>query len=241
MAFVPRQARWSALVLAVLSTVLSGCGAGAASPTDTLAQRGYKASADGVCRAVSKGDVEALRLMAQAGVTQRTLVVDGDRFCLEGPLAGRAGKVDIAALLEQVQPAPTELNRAYASTTGMTARDVPQAEALARAAGQRAIDLYAGGAAVEATPLMWAVWSGNADAVQSLLARGVDPNLPSVVPVLIGGSSMQLGQQTMVTKETVRISVTPLFEAHRLRNDKIVALLSRMGAKPVVSAEKPKV
>jgi len=30
-----------------------------------------------------RGDVEALRLLAQAGQTPRSLVVDGDRFCLE--------------------------------------------------------------------------------------------------------------------------------------------------------------
>jgi hypothetical protein len=159
----------TAPAVACASLLLAACGAGDADPTQALAKLGYKPGPEGICQAAGKGDVAALRLMARAGQSARSLVIDGDRFCLEGALAGRAGKVDVAAVLGEMKPAAADLSRAYASALGMTARDVPQADVLARTAGHRGSDFYAGGKVVEATPLMLAVWSGDAAAVQSLL------------------------------------------------------------------------
>jgi Ankyrin repeat len=225
-----------ALSIACACLLLAACGAGDADPTKALAQLGYKPGPEGVCQAAGKGDVAALRLMAQAGQTARSLVIDGDRFCLEGALAGRAGKVDVAAVLAEIKPAAADLNRAYASALGMTARDVPQADVLARTAGHRGNDFYAGGKVVEATPLMLAVWSGDAAAVQSLLDHGADPNLPSRVPMQVQSGQSAAGAQAVTGNALVYISATPLFEAHRLQKPPIVKLLSARGAKALITS-----
>jgi len=227
----------TAAATAIALVLLAACGAGDTSNhTAALAQRGYAIDAKGVCRALGQGDLDALRLLEQSGAKLTTLVIDGDRFCLEAPLAGKAPKVDLAALFALVKPSRAELNRVYASATGMTARDVPQAEALARAAGQRAVNLYAGGKVVEATPLMWAIWSNDSAATEQLLRQGADPNLAARVPVHVGAAA---GVQT-AREEAVNINTTPLFEAHRLQRTAIVRLLERHGAKASIAAEKPK-
>ncbi len=225
-------------LLTALTMLLAACGAGDADPTQALAKLGYKPGPDGVCQAAAKGDVAALRLMAQAGQTARSLVIDGDRFCLEGALAGRAGKVDVAAVLAEIKPAAAELNRAYASALGMTARDVPQADVLARTAGHRGNDFYVGGKVVEATPLMLAVWSGDAAAVQSLLDHGADPNVPSRIPLQVQIGQNAAGAQDVTSNALVYISATPLFEAHRLQKPQIAKLLTARGAKAQIASQK---
>jgi hypothetical protein len=224
MGMTRRTTAHAAAVAAAMLIGLPGCGSDA--PVETLSQRGYKLEPQAACKAAGRGDVEALRLLAQAGQTKRSLVADGERFCLEGALAGRSGKVDVAAVLDEIKPVRAEFNRVYASSLGMTARDVPQAEALGRAAGHRAVDLYAGGAVVEATPLMWAVWSNDLDAVQALLAHGADPNLASTVPMRVTGAAQDL----------VRVSTSPLFEAHRLQRPQIAQALARHGARPHIAS-----
>jgi hypothetical protein len=224
MGMTRRTTAHAAAVAAAMLIGLPGCGSDA--PVETLSQRGYKLEPQAACKAAGRGDVEALRLLAQAGQTKRSLVADGERFCLEGALAGRSGKVDVAAVLDELKPGKTEFNRVYASSLGMTARDVPQAEALGRAAGHRAVDLYAGGAVVEATPLMWAVWSNDLDAVQALLAHGADPNLAATVPMRVDGAAQGL----------VRVSTSPLFEAHRLQRPQIAQALARHGARPHIAS-----
>jgi Ankyrin repeat len=213
-----------------LTLPLAACGSGEA-PTQALAQRGYQADAHSTCKAAAKGDMDALKLLSQVGPAAQSLVLDGERFCLEAALTGRhPTKLDVAAVLGHVQPTKAEFNRVYASSVGMTARDVPQADVLARAAGQRATDLYADGAVVEATPLMWAVWSGDLASVQVMLSQGADPNLAAIVPVRVAAGSAGL----------VRIRTTPLFEAHRLNQVQIAKLLTQHGAKPQVGTDKPK-
>lgn len=224
MGMTRRTTAHAAAVAAAMLIGLPGCGSDA--PVETLSQRGYKLEPQAACKAAGRGDVEALRLLAQAGQTKRSLVADGERFCLEGALAGRSGKVDVAAVLDELKPVRAEFNRVYASSLGMTARDVPQAEALGRAAGHRAVDLYAGGAVVEATPLMWAVWSNDLDAVQALLAHGADPNLAATVPMRVDGAAQGL----------VRVSTSPLFEAHRLQRPQIAQALARHGARPHIAS-----
>jgi hypothetical protein len=224
MGMTRRTTAHAAAVAAAMLIGLPGCGSDA--PVETLSQRGYKLEPQAACKAAGRGDVEALRLLAQAGQTKRSLVADGERFCLEGALAGRSGKVDVAAVLDEIKPVRAEFNRVYASSLGMTARDVPQAEALGRAAGHRAVDLYAGGAVVEATPLMWAVWSNDLDAVQALLAHGADPNLAATVPMRVDGAAQGL----------VRVSTSPLFEAHRLQRPQIAQALARHGARPYIAS-----
>jgi hypothetical protein len=224
MGMTRRTTAHAAAVAAAMLIGLPGCGSDA--PVETLSQRGYKLEPQAACKAAGRGDVEALRLLAQAGQTKRSLVADGERFCLEGALAGRSGKVDVAAVLDEIKPVRAEFNRVYASSLGMTARDVPQAEALGRAAGHRAVDLYAGGAVVEATPLMWAVWSNDLEAVQALLAHGADPNLAATVPMRVDGAAQGL----------VRVSTSPLFEAHRLQRPQIAQALARHGARPHVAS-----
>jgi Ankyrin repeat len=226
-------------LLAASTLMLAACGAGNADPTQALAKLGYKPGAEGACQAAGKGDVAALKLMAQAGQAARSLVIDGDRLCVERALAGRAGKVDVAAVIGEIKPVAAELNRAYASATGMTARDVPQAEMLTRAAGHRGDDFYAGGKVIEATPLMWAVWSGDAAAVQSLLDHGADPNVPSRVPVQVHSGQSAAGARAVTGGSLVHISATPLFEAHRLQKTQIAKLLSQRGAKALIATQKP--
>lgn len=220
-----RTTAWAAALAATM--LATGCSPDA--PAALLSERGYKLEPQAACKAAGRGDVEALRLLAQAGQTQRSLVADGDRFCLEAVLVGRAGEVDVAAVLQEVKPAKAEVNRVYASSTGMTARDVPQAEVLGRAAGHRAVDLYAGGAVVEATPLMWAVWADDLGAVQALLAQGADPNIASTVPMRVGGIAPGL----------VHVSTSPLFEAHRLQRPQIAQALARHGARSHIASEAP--
>lgn len=233
-----RQALSAGCALLALLT-LPGCGANAGSASAALATRGYAVDAQSACKAAGLGDVATLRLLAQAGVDTQSLVREGDRFCLEAALIGRGIKVDVAAVLSEVKPARAELNRAYPSATGMTARDVPGAEQLARAAGHRPTSLYAGGQVVEATPLMWAVWAGNRPAVEALLAHGADPNLASHVAVHVSGRDMLVdGQAIKSPAELVRISANPLFEAHRLQHAQIAQLLTRQGAKSSVSSAK---
>jgi hypothetical protein len=230
----------SSTTLATAATLfLAACGAGDVNPVQALAKLGYKPGGEGACQAAGKGDIAAVKLMLQAGQTARSLVVDGDRFCLEGVLAGRAGKVDVAAVIAEVRPSAADLNRAYASAIGMTARDVPQADALTRAAGHRGENFYAGGKVVEATPLMLAVWSGNAAAVQSLLEHGADPNLPSRVPVQIQSGQSAAGAQAVTGNAVVHISTTPLFEAHRLQKPQIAKLLTQRGAKALITSQQP--
>lgn len=92
---------------------------------------------------------------------------------------------------------------------------------------------------VEATPLIWAVWAGDRPAVEALLAHGDDPNLPSHVSVHVSGKEVLVGEQTVKTNaELVRISASPLFEAHRLQHDQIAQLLARQGARPSVRSVK---
>ena len=234
------KTRQTVLALA-WAAVLAACGAGGADPAQALAQLGYKADSDSACKAAGKGDLAALKLMRQAGQAQPSLVADGDRFCLESALAGRSGKVDIAALIVEFKPAAADLSRAYASGTGMTARDVPQAETLARTAGHQGEDFYAGGKVIVATPLMLAVWSGNTAAVQSLLDHGADPNVPSRIPMQVRSSASSAAAQAAVQNGLVHISATPLFEAHRLQMPQIAKLLSQRGAKASISSQKPQV
>jgi hypothetical protein len=224
------------VLMAAWAGLLAACGG--AEPAQALAQLGYKPGPESACRAASKGDVAALKLMAQAGQAVRSLVVDGDRFCLESALAGRAGKVDVAAVIGEVKPAAAELNHAYASAIGMTARDVPQADALTRAAGHRGENFYAGGKVVEATPLMLAVWAGDTMAVQSLLEHGADPNLPSRIPVQVKGGDTSVSAQAVAPNTLVNISATPLFEAHRLQRAQIAKLLAQRGAKALITSQK---
>jgi Ankyrin repeat len=231
----PMNHRLAALA-ATSTLVLAACGAGDADPAQALAKLGYKPERESACRAAGKGDVAALKLMAQAGQATRSLVIDGDRFCLESALAGRAGKIDVAAVMSEVKPDAAELNRAYASAIGMTARDVPQADTLTRAAGHRGENFYAGGKVVEATPLMLAVWAGNAAAVQSLLEHGADPNVPSRIPVQVQSGHSAAGAQAVSSGSLMQISTTPLFEAHRLQQPQIVKLLSQRGAKALISS-----
>jgi Ankyrin repeat len=223
---------------AAATLVVAACGAGDANPVQALAKLGYKPGPESACQATGKGDLVALKLMAKAGQAVRSLVIDSDRFCLEGALAGRAGKVDVAAVIGEVNPDAAELNRAYASAIGMTARDVPQADVLTRAAGHRGENFYAGGKVVEATPLMLAVWSGDAAAVQSLLEHGADPNLPSRVPVQVQSGKSAAGAQAVIGDALVYISATPLFEAHRLQKPQIAKLLTQRGAKALIASQK---
>jgi hypothetical protein len=225
----------TALVAASL-LALAACGSD--DPAQALAKLGYKQGHEGACQAAGKGDIAALKLMAQTGQATRSLVIDGDRFCLESALAGRAGKVNVAAVMGEIKPAATELNRAYASAIGMTARDVPQPDTLTRAAGHRGENFYAGGKVVAATPLMLAVWANDAAAVQSLLDHGADPNLPSHIPVQVQSGQSAAGAQAIGTSALVQISATPLFEAHRLQKPQIAKLLSQRGAKALISSQK---
>jgi hypothetical protein len=229
----------TAPAMACISLLLAACGAADADPTQALAKLGYKPGPEGLCQAAGKGDVAALRLMARTGHAPPSLVMDGERFCLEGALAGRAGKVDVAAVLGEIKPAASDLSRAYASALGMTARDVPQADVLARTAGHRGNDFYAGGKVVEATPLMMAVWSGDTAAVQSLLEHGADPNVPSRIPVQVQSGQSAAGAQAVTGNALVHISATPLFEAHRLQRPQIAKLLSARGAKALIASQKP--
>jgi hypothetical protein len=227
-------------VLALASAAsLAACSAGKADPAQALAQLGYKADSESACKAAGKGDLAALKLMQQAGHTQLSLVADGDRFCLESALAGRGGKVDIAAVIAELKPTAAELSRAYASGTGMTARDVPQADTLARTAGHQGEDFYAGGKVIVATPLMLAVWSGNTAAVQSLLDHGADPNVPSRIPMQVRSNASSAATQAVVQNGLVHISATPLFEAHRLQRIQIAKLLGQRGAKALITSQKP--
>jgi hypothetical protein len=218
-----------------LLLMVAACGA---DPVQALAQRGYTLTNEGACKALAQGDVAALQLMAQAGQAPRSLVVDGDRLCLESALAGRAGKVDVAAVMGAVKPPAAELQRAYASAIGMTARDVPQADTLTRAAGHQGQNFYAGGKVVEATPLMLAVWSGDTAAVQSLLEHGADPNVPSMIPVQVKGGDSSAAAQPVAPNTLIRISATPLFEAYRLQRPQIAKLLSQRGAKAHITSQK---
>ena len=78
---------------------------------------------------------------------------------------------------------------------------------------------------MRATPLMFAVWGHNTEAVDALLSRSVDPNLPSKV--------MVMDEKDIMNLSTVIIS--PLAEAKRLRLPEIETLLVAHGAKARIS------
>ena len=68
------------------------------------------------------------------------------------------------------------------------------------------------------------------DYVQALLAHGADPNLASTVPMRVTGAAQGL----------VRVSTSPLFEAHRLQRPQIAQALARQGAKSHIASQAPK-
>ena len=173
--------RWAALAQASIATAalacaagLSGCGVNAASATEDLKARGYGADAKSVCKAAGAGDVSALRLLAQAGIPTGSLVIDSERFCLEPALIGRGGKVDVGAVLAKLKPAKAELDRSYASATGMTARDIPQAEQLVavHVSGKELV-------LISANPLFEAHRLQHGKIAQLLTSRGGKPTLSS--------------------------------------------------------------
>jgi hypothetical protein len=230
-----------AVLLACSVSLLGACGAGDADPAKALAQRGYSLTPASLCKAMGQGDVTALQLAAKAGQAPRSLLIDGDRLCVESALVGKSGKVDVAAILGAVDPPAAELQRTYASGIGMTARDVPQADTLARAAGHTGQNFYVGGKVIEATPLMLAVWANDAAAVQSLLERGADPNVPSKIPLQVQGGESSAAAHSVAPNALIHISATPLFEAYRLQRQSVAKLLAQRGAKAHIASQKPQV
>jgi hypothetical protein len=228
----------TAMLLACSLPLLAACGAGDADPAKALAQRGYSLTPASLCKAMGQGDVTALQLAAKAGQGPRSLL-DGDRLCIESALVGKSGKVDVAAILGAVNPPAAELQRTYASGIGMTARDVPQADLLARAAGHTGQNFYVGGKVIKATPLMLAVWANDAAAVQSLLERGADPNVPSKIPLQVQGGQSSAAAHSVAHSALIHISATPLFEAYRLQRQSVAKLLAQRGAKAHIASQKP--
>ena len=198
-------------------------------PAEALAKMGYTTSDSDVCKAATAGNEQAMAMFAGAGVTSPSFAQGlGDgfiAFCLE-PLLMKTGRsVPIDTVFSYLPPRLLELNKRYQSQVlGAELKPFEDFRGLINAAGLRFIkkERFLG---VRATPLMFAVWGHNTEAVDALLSRGVDPNLPSKV--------MVMDEKDIMNLSTVIIS--PLAEAKRLRLPEIETLLVALGAKARIS------
>lgn len=198
-------------------------------PAEALAKLGYTTSDTDICKAATAGNTQAMALFAGAGVTSPSFAQGlGDgfiAFCLEPLLLQTGRAVPLHTVFTHLPPRLVELNRRYPSSVMATALGpFHDFRGLINAAGLRFIkkERFLG---ARATPLMFAVWGDNAEAVEALLSRGVDPNLPS--KVLVADEKDALNLFTVI--------VSPLAEARRLRLPQIEKLLMSQSAKASLS------
>ena len=198
-------------------------------PAEALAKLGYTTSDTDICKAATAGNTQAMALFAGAGVTSPSFAQGlGDgfiAFCLEPLLLQTGRAVPLHTVFTHLPPRLVELNRRYPSSVMATALGpFHDFRGLINAAGLRFIkkERFLG---ARATPLMFAVWGDNAEAVEALLSRGVDPNLPS--KVLVADEKDALNLFTVI--------VSPLAEARRLRLPQIEKLLVSQSAKASLS------
>ena len=196
-------------------------------PAEALARLGYTTSDEDVCNAATAGNEQAMALFAGAGVTSPSFAQGGGAgaFCLQPLLLETGRSVLLRTVFTHLPPRLAELNRRYLSSSEeMRLEPSYDLRGLLTAAGIRFISKERL-LAVSATPLMLAVWGGNTEAVETLLSRGVNPNLPSKVMVADEVDAMNL----------FTVIVSPLAEAKRLRFPEIEKLLMSQGAKVTIS------
>lgn len=198
-------------------------------PAEALAKLGYTTSDGDVCKAATAGNTQAMALFAGAGVTSPSFAQGlGDgfiAFCLEPLLLQTGRPVPLHTVFAHLPPRLVEMNRRYQSSVMATELGpFHDFRGLINAAGLRFInkERFLG---VRATPLMFAVWGANAEAVETLLSRGVDPNLPSKVMVADEKDALNL----------FTVIVSPLAEARRLRLPQIEKLLMSQSARASLS------
>lgn len=182
-----------------------------------LTHLGYGQDDESKARAIEACDVDAVTLYMQLHeVMPLALPVFGKRggSTLEAPILAKNAR--FAAMLK-ILSADAQLDKAALSTpfmltfTQAQTRSIPSLEGLiakARRQGLQTVGLLP--SMVKASPLVVAIWSGNADAVTALLNAGANADAPAIevtVPVMDHGNP---------TLKSVPIS-TAREEARRLK------------------------
>lgn len=191
-------------------------------PQERLQALGVVMTDAGLCEAAMNARPVVLTLMAQESIHPGTLVQNG-QFCLErvlreGPLQPR----DWDQVLTAVAARSHELNRAYEAEAEV---DIPKLDRLLETLHLAESSKHTRGwkpivVEVQATPLMWTVWSGNAEASKALLRHGAGAQALSSISVVAAGGGV------------VRVKLTPASEAQRLG-------LSQQHGMPPDAAVKP--
>lgn len=206
-------------------------------PVEALARQGFTTSADDICRALNARNVEALALMGRAGVTMARLSVPigGGQFalCIE-PLLAEANRPgpDLGELMATLPIDRKDLDRQHVSQLWGSQNPGPiDPTAMLQAMQHRPVPgarlLY-----FFATPLMFAVWSGNKPAAAALLTAGANSSIGARITV-VGSPSIDPAEYQ---RRWLVLDVPPLFEARRLGHRDIVGLLETAGAQGRVIA-----
>ena len=191
-----------------------------ASPIEWLARQGYALTQQDVCRAIVEGNVQAARLFKEAGVpvAKTSVALGGGQhaFCLEPAFLGQ--RRGIGAALGVLPIDPGDLRRLYmvqafgVGHEGALQPLVLLSEVGVNMAGRTRLS------SVRATPLLLAVWGGDVEVVDVLLAQGAEPN---------AGGRYDFGVGTQM----LTVSVSPLAEAQRLGRTDIAQRLKAAGGR----------
>lgn len=191
-------------------------------PAELLARQGFGLTPQDVCRAISEGNLQAVRLFKEAGilVAKVSVALGGGQFafCPEPAFLDQDKSHRIGQALDALPLDPDDLRRLYViQAFGFGSEGQLQPAALLpkvgiTGAGRTRLS------SVRATPLMLAVWGNDAALVDALLAQGADPN---------EGGRYDLGLGTQM----LTISVSPLAEALRLDLVQVAARLKAAGGR----------
>lgn len=191
-------------------------------PAEALARLGFTSSFDDVCRALNAGNTEALKLIAKNGLKSASVSqpLGGGQYalCIEPLLLAADKQANIEAMLMILPIAPRDLNRLHVSQQLGVLDPGPIALQPLIKAARVAPDAKAQLMHVFASALMFAVWADNLAATQALLKAGADPNQGAKLGVM--GPSVNL----------YTLTVTPLAEARRLGQTRLVTALVAAGA-----------
>jgi hypothetical protein len=178
-----------------------------ATPAELLANIGYGTGGEDVCRAISAGAIEALKLMERVATFKARLSValggGQHALCIEEALSEPSRGVAIAKGLNAINVSAEDLNRLYvAQTIGSGDSGALRPLEVLAALGIE-VDPRSRLTSARATPLMFAVWANNLAAAEALLAKGADANVTSRFDYALGS-------------KMTSVALSPMAEAQRL-------------------------